>query len=94
MPSAASCDGRWIKVRWVRNIGSVVTLNCTCYWSCTSCPGSGKGDAYPIPNLGQYATPGKIVFTAKPGGDFDPEAGDDCQCGDPGPSKGCDECGQ
>ena len=88
----ASCDGRWVQVRWVRNIGSVFTLNCTCYWSCTSCPGSGKGDVFPVPNLGQFSTKGKIIFSGKPGVNTNPEAGDACQCGDPGPSKGCDPC--
>jgi hypothetical protein len=28
------CDGRWIRVRWTRDPLFIVSLNCTCYWSC------------------------------------------------------------
>jgi len=89
----ASCDGEWARVRWVRNPFSIFTNSCTCYWSCTSCPDSGVGDAFPDPNLGQYSTNGKIIFSGRPGVGFDPENGDACLCGDPGPSDGCDDCG-
>ncbi len=91
--ASASCDGRWRKIRWIRDPFSAFTLTCTCYWSCTSCPNSGKGDAFSDPNFGQYSTKGKIIFSGKPGVDYDPEAGDACQCGEPGSSKGCDPCG-
>ncbi len=87
----ASCEGKWRRVRWVRNFGSVFTLNCTCWWSCFSCPGSGQGDAFPVPNFGQFATDGKIFFNpSRTGRDFDPEEGNDCICSAPGPE---DDCG-
>jgi len=85
---AASCEGRWVRVNWTRDPFFIVTLNCTCYWSCYSCP-SGPGDVFPDPNPGQYQTKGKVIFTGKPGKDFNPKKGDDCLCGKPGSEKGC-----
>lgn len=86
----ASCNGQWIKVRWVRDPFSPITLNCTCYWSCYSCPPG--SDVFPDPNLGQFSTKGKIIFSGKPGGDADPEGGDACLCDKPGSEKGCKPC--
>jgi RHS repeat-associated protein len=88
---APSCDGRWVFIRMTRDFMSQFSLNCTCWWSCYSCPG-GPGDAFPDPNLGQYPTPGKLTFTENYGKDYSPKKGDRCfPCDKPGPEKGC--CG-
>jgi hypothetical protein len=89
-PPSIPCDGRWRRISWSRDLLSAFTLDCTCWWSCLSCPP--MGDAYPLPNSGQTKSKGKIIFSAKPGKDFDPESGDECVCGPPGPAKGCGEC--
>ena len=89
----ASCEGRWRMARWTRDPFSVFTGVCTCYWSCRSCPGSGVGDAFSVPNMGQYSTKGKIIFDpSNSGRGFDPEGGNGCLCSAPGPEKGCDDC--
>jgi RHS repeat-associated protein len=88
--TSGSCDGRWVRVNWTRDPGSALTLDCTCYWSCYSCPPI--GDVFPVPNLGQYLTKGKILFTGKRGKDFNPEIGDECECPKPGEEKGCGPC--
>lgn len=89
----ATCDGRWKMVRWTRDLASVFTGNCTCYWSCYSCPSSGTGDAFSDPNMGQNSTKGKIFFDpSRTGKDFDPEAGNACLCSAPSTEKGCDNC--
>ena len=88
---APFCSGQWLRVNWTRDPFFIITLNCTCYWSCYSCPG-GPGDIFPSPNPGQYQTKGKVIFTGKPGKDFNPKKGDDCLCGKPGEEKGCGPC--
>ena len=85
-----SCKGTWSKVGWYRDPFSVFTLNCTCWWSCKSCPPG--TDLFSSPNMGQYSTKGKIIFSGKPGVNSDIEAGDACLCGKPGPEEDCDDC--
>ncbi len=85
-----TCNGFWKKVRWVRDPFSIITSNCTCSWSCRSCsPGA---DVFPSPNFGQFTTKGKIIFSGKPGVGSDPEQGDACLCGAPGPATECNSC--
>ena len=73
----------------MRHPFSIVTLSCSCWWSCKSCPPG--ADAYPDPNPGQYSTEGKVFFSGKPGVNSDIEGGDDCLCAKPGPEEDC-EC--
>jgi RHS repeat-associated protein len=83
------CKGDWGKqIRFTRDFLWQITLNCTCWWSCHSCPP--HGDAYPDPNLGQYPSPGKLLYsgTAVNMGKAQ-KKGDACQCAKPGPEKGC-----
>lgn len=85
-----TCDGRWVWIRFTRDFGSVFTLNCTCWWSCYSCPPG--GDVFPLPNLGQFTSPGKLAYS---GSAVQMKkamrSGDSCQCPKPGPEKGCCE---
>jgi len=83
------CNGRWgTQIRFTRDFLSFISLNCTCWWSCNSCPPI--GNAVPDPNPGQYSSPGKLVYSGTAVNMSKAQRkGDACQCAKPGPEKGC-----
>ncbi|MBL4606615.1 MAG: RHS domain-containing protein [Pseudomonadales bacterium] len=86
----ATCQGEWRRIGFVREPFAAITFRCVCNWSCFSCTGSGRGDAFPVPNPGQFRTEGTLSFDARNSGKgFDPEGGNQCLCAQPGPETGC-----